>query len=102
MQDAIKESRKCWEVTTYADGFGNWYADVYSPIGWGNAGVHDLGKHWGAIQARARRAINRELRARSSYGSAVRAGIQLVKADPDHLNVVHRAVFMEKGTYVKA
>jgi 1,4-dihydroxy-2-naphthoyl-CoA synthase len=62
----VKATREDWTVTTYADGFGIWHCKVATTAGWGNAGTRDIAKHIGAIRARARRAITREIQARQA------------------------------------
>src|SRR5699024_992074 len=65
----IKATRKDWVVTTWADGFGRWFAKVSSEVGWGNAGVRNIELHHDAMRERARRAIRKEIAQRQ--GAAV-------------------------------
>lgn len=94
LEETVKDTRKDWEVETWADGHGIWHCKVASAAGWGNTGPRDIGRHIDAIRARARRAIRREIQDRQA---APVGPVKLVVAANDVAanNVLYSLTFKE-------
>ncbi|WP_372663612.1 hypothetical protein [Amycolatopsis kentuckyensis] len=80
-------------MTTWADGYGRWYARVNFPGGYGPS---HLNGEVDRIRAKARRAIRRELAERGALGPGWQCRVVLVESALDHMNVTHSLTYRER------
>ena len=94
IEKQIKDSRKDWRVSTWADGYGIWHCRIESSGGWGNTGVRNMDNHFNALRERARYHIRREIQMRQGEQNFP-LSVTVVKADPAPNNVVYSITFSE-------
>ncbi len=80
-------------VTTWANGFGRWFAKVEFPTS--GYGPQHLEANIDRIRAKARRAIRREINARQELTSDYFVYVQVEESDIDSLNVMHSITYGE-------
>lgn len=76
-----------YDVTTYADGFGTWHAQVAFEHTLSESDPRsdfNLDCKWSSIRRAARRAINRELQARENNPAPVRIDVHRWHTFPDN------------------